>query len=249
MIEDFGILENCIFAFGVMLAFAVRSGAGFGGGVVAVPVLALAAPLQMVVPVSSALNIISGLSQGVREWRKVEWREMRRILPFALAGVLIGIWLLAKVDPKPLSRAFGIFIIAYAIYMLRMGGRAPTIPYRWLMLVAAVASFLGGFIGSIFGGAAGPVFAIYLQSLHIEKDQFRATMTMLMLTLGGTRVAGFFLAGMYTGKVLMLLAWSIPLVFIGAYAGAHVVRRLDQRRFNLGIACVLLASGAILVVR
>ena len=47
----------------------------------------------------------------------------------------------------------------------------------------------------------------------------------------------------------MLLAWSIPLVFIGAYAGAHVVRRLDQRRFNLGIACVLLASGAILVVR
>ena len=249
MIEDFGILENCIFAFGVILAFAVRSGAGFGGGVVAVPVLALAAPLQMVVPVSSALNIISGLSQGVSEWRKVEWREMRRIMPFALSGVLIGIWLLAKVDPKPLSRAFGIFIIAYAVYMLRTGGHAPVIPRRWLSLVAAVASFMGGFIGSIFGGAAGPVFAIYLQSIHVEKDQFRATMTMLMLTLGGTRVAGFIIAGMYTQKVLTLLAWSIPLVFIGAYVGTRVVRRLDQRRFNLGVACVLLASGAILVVR
>ena len=246
---DLTLIESCIYAFGVILAFAVRSGAGFGGGVVAVPVLALAAPLPTVVPVSSMLNIISGLQQGVRDWRLVEWREMKRLLPWAWVGVLIGIWMLAKVDPKPLSRAFGLFIIAYAIYMLYMGGRAPRVPQRWLNLVAAVASFFGGFIGSIFGGAAGPVFAIYLQSIHVEKNQFRATMTMLMLILAGTRAVGFVVAGMYTPKVLTLLAWSIPLVFVGGYLGTRVVQRLDQRRFGIGVACVLFASGAILVLR
>jgi uncharacterized membrane protein YfcA len=249
MIGEFALWQSLLFGFGVILAFAVRSGAGFGGGVVAVPVLALAAPLQMVVPVSSMLNIVSGLAQGTRQWAFVDWREMRRLLPCALIGVLTGIWLLAKVDPKPLSRAFGVFIIVYAIYMMVMGGRAPMIPQRWLMLVAAVASFFGGFIGSVFGGAAGPVFAIYLQSVHLERDPFRATMTALMIILGGTRVVGFILAGMYTDKVLMLLAWSIPLVFAGAYIGTRVVQRLDQRRFGIGVACVLLASGAILVLR
>ena len=140
---------------------------------------------------------------------------MARILPFALLGVLIGIWMLAKVDARWLSRAFGAFIIAYAIYMLRSGGAVPRIPRRWLNPVAAVASFIGGFIGSIFGGAAGPVFAIYLSAIQVEKDRFRATMTMLMLTLGGTRVVGFLVAGMYTQKVLILLAAGIPLVFLG----------------------------------
>ena len=247
--EDFGVIEGVIFTFGVILAFAVRGGAGFGGGVVAVPLLALAAPLPTVVPVTSALNLVSGLSQGFRDWRKVEWREMARILPFALAGVLIGIWMLASVDARALSRAFGAFIVLYAIYMLRSGGSVPRIPRRWLNPVAAVASFIGGFIGSIFGGAAGPVFAIYLAALQVEKDRFRATMTMLMLTLGGTRVIGFITAGMYTQKVLILLAAGIPLVFIGGYIGVRVVRRLDQARFNRGVGCVLLASGVILIVR
>lgn len=246
---DLNVVETCIFVFGVVLAFAVRGGAGFGGGVVAVPLLALAAPLQTVVPVTSALNMISGLSQGFRDWRKVEWREMARIMPFALAGVLIGIWALAKVDAKPLSRAFGAFILLYALYMLRSGGSVPAIPRRWLNPVAAVASFVGGFIGSIFGGAAGPVFAIYLSAVQVTKDHFRATMTMLMLTLGGTRVIGFLAADMYTPKVLTLLAFGIPLVFVGGYIGARVVRRLDQARFNRGVGCVLLASGFILIVR
>ena len=246
---EFSIAQWAFFIGAVLLAFGVRGGAGFGGGVVAVPMLALVAPLQVVVPLTSALNTVASLSQGFRDWRKVEWGEMARILPFALIGVVAGIFFLANVDPKPLSRAFGLFVVSYAIYALVSKGNTPEIPKRWLTPVAAVLSLLAGVIGSVFGGAAGPIFVIYLNSLRVVKDRFRATMTMLMLTLGLTRLVGFLIAGMYTQKVLLLLALAIPLAFAGGRLGSRIAQRVNQQLFNRVVGVVLLASGILLLLK
>jgi uncharacterized membrane protein YfcA len=248
-VEGFGVIDYVIFVCAVMLAFAVRGGAGFGGGIVLAPLLALVAPLAVVVPVSSALNMISGVSQGVRDWRKVAWRDLLRIAPFSFAGVLLGIWLLTRIDAKPLSRAFGIFIVLYALYMLKSKGVMPTIARRWLYPLGAFLSLLAGTIGSLFGGAAGPLYVMYLSALRLERDVFRATITMIMLTMGSARVIGFLATGMYTQKVLTLLAIGLPLVLIGGWIGARVVARLDQDRFGRLVGMVLLVSGFILAVK
>lgn len=249
LVEGFGAAEYTIFVCAVTLAFAVRGGAGFGGGVVMAPLLALVAPLAVVVPVSSALNMISGVSQGVRDWRKVEWRELLRIAPYSFAGVFLGIWLLARVDAKPLSRAFGLFIASYALYMLISRGRMPTIARRWLYPLGALSSLAAGTVGSLFGGAAGPLYVMYLSALKLERDRFRATITMIMLTMGTSRVVGYLAAGMYTQKVLTLLVMGLPLVLVGGWIGARVVARLDQERFGRLVGFVLLASGGILIFK
>ena len=246
---DFTLAQWAFFVFAVTLAFGVRGGAGFGGGVVAVPMLALLAPLQIVVPLTSALNTVASLSQGFRDWRKVEWREMARILPFALIGVVAGIFFLTSIDPQPLSRAFGLFVVLYATYALFSKGETPAIPRRWLTPVAAVISLIAGVIGSVFGGAAGPLFVIYLNSLKVEKDRFRATMTMLMLTLGTTRLFGYVIAGMYTQQVLLLLGVAIPLAYVGGRVGTAIAARIDQRLFNRVIGIVLLLSGVVLMLK
>lgn len=247
--DHFGVVEWAVFVFAVTLAFAVRGGAGFGGGVVIVPLLALIAPLQTVVPATSALNTLSGMTEGLRSWRRVEWREIARIMPFAITGVIAGVWLLTRIDPKPLSRFLGVFIMLYAAYMLKSKGVMPRIPNRYVTPLAAVLSIAAGVMGSLFGGAAGPLYAMYLSALNLARDHFRATMTMLMLTLGGTRIIGFLLAGMYTQKVLLLLLAGLPLMLLGGYLGARLVRRFDQQRFNTLVGCILLASGALLVFK
>jgi uncharacterized protein len=248
-VEGFSAVDYTIFVLAVTLAFAVRGGAGFGGGVVMAPLLALVAPLAVVVPVSSALNMISGLSQGMRDWRKVEWRELIRIAPFSFAGVFLGIWLLARIDAKPLSKAFGVFIVLYALYMFKSKGVMPMIARRWLAPLGAFLSLAAGTVGSLFGGAAGPLYVMYLSALRLERDRFRATITMIMLTMGASRVIGFLAANMYTHKVLTLLALGLPLVLLGGWIGARVVARLDQARFGRVVGCVLLASGTILIFK
>jgi uncharacterized protein len=247
--SEFGTIDFVVFVIAIMLAYAVRGGAGFGGGMVAVPLLALVAPLHTVVPVVSALNMTSAIRQGFRDWRMVAWSEMRRILPFAIFGVVVGIWLLARVDPRPLRRIFGCFIVLYALYSLLAPGHKPDIPHRWLTLVAAVASTLAGIVGSLFGGAAGPVFVMYFSALRLEKDRFRASMTMLMLTLGTTRLFGFAAAGMYTRDVLTMILAGLPLMLLGGYVGGRIVRRLDQARFNRAVGYIILASGLLLILK
>ena len=61
-VVDFSFAQWALFVFAVIVAFGVRGGAGFGGGVVAVPMLALLAPLQTVVPLTSALNTVASLA-------------------------------------------------------------------------------------------------------------------------------------------------------------------------------------------
>ena len=247
--DTFSTADYALFAFAVTLGFAVRGGAGFGGGIVAVPLLALIAPLPVVVPFTSALNTIASLLYGSSNWRKVEWRELARIAPYAVVGAAIGIALLAHVDSQPLKRVFGVFIMAYAAYMLYSSGEMPAIPRRWLTPLAAVLSVVGGAIGSLFGGAAGPVFVMYLNALKIEKDRFRATLTMLMIVLGFTRITGYAAMGMYTPATLTLVVIGFPLMLLGGYLGNRIVQRLNQRRFNQAVGCVIFISGILLILK
>lgn len=249
MIEGFSVVDYVIFVFAVTLAFAVRGGAGFGGGVVLAPLMALVAPLNVVVPVSSAFNVISGFSQGVRDRRKVEWRELLRLAPYSFAGIALGIWLLTRIDAKPLGKAFGVFIVVYALYMLKSRGVMPEIARRWLHPLGALLSLSAGMVGSLFGGASGPLYVMYLSALRLERDHFRATITMIMLTMGSTRMLGFLASGMYTKKVLTMLALGLPLVLLGGWIGARVVARLDQDRFGRIVGCVLVVSGSVLIFK
>lgn len=246
---EFSVGEWALFTCAILLAFCVRGGAGFGGGVVVAPLMALLMPLQTVVPLVAGMNTLTALSQGFSDWRKVAWREIARIVPFAVIGVVMGIFFLANIDAKPLCRAFGVFVVCYSLYVLVFKGKTSSIPRLWLTPVAAAISLFAGIIGSIFGGGVGPVFVIYLNSLQVDKDTFRATMNMLMLTMGGTRIIGLLVAGLVTKQVLMLLAIALPLAFVAGRLGNRIAQRFDQQTFTRMVGCVMLASGVLLMVK
>jgi len=233
----------------IVVAFAVRGGAGFGGGAVAVPLLSLVFPVQLTVPVVTVLNMLSSIGHGIVDWRKIAWQQIWRILPGSLLGVFIGIYLLSLIDPLPLAKALGAFVVLYAIYVLVFANRTPVIPQRWLLVAAGVISMTAGIIGSLFGGAAGPVYVIYLNTVRLGKDAFRVTITTIMLFQGLTRIAGYAALGLYDTKVLTLLALAVPVMVLGSWLGARVVRRLNQELFNRAIAGVLLVSGAALLLK
>ena len=125
----------------VTLAFAVRGGTGFGGGAIAVPLLALVFPLQVTVPVVTVLNMLSSIGQGIADWRHIVWRAVWHIMPGSLIGVLIGLYMLGLFDPQPLGRALGVFVVLYALYVLLLAGREVHVPRRWLPVHSADQHF------------------------------------------------------------------------------------------------------------
>lgn len=247
--ESLSLLQILFCALVVTVAFAVRGGAGFGGGAVAVPLLALVFPVQVTVPVVTILNMLSSIGQGMLDWRKIVWKEIWRILPGSLLGVFVGLYVLTLIDPQPLARALGVFVVVYALYVMMFADRTPVIASRWMLAVAGVTSFAAGIIGAVFGGAAGPLYVVYLNSVKLGKDAFRMTITTVMLFQGLTRIAGYVMLGLYDGGTLTLLAAALPMVVVGSVLGARIVRRFDQAVFSRAIGVVLLASGAALIFK
>lgn len=247
--ESLSVLQMVFCVVVITVAFAVRGGTGFGGGAIAVPLLALVFPLPVTVPVVTVLNILSSIGQGITDWRLIAWKEIRRVLPGSLIGVFIGMYFLTQIDPQPLGRALGIFVIVYALYTMLFAGRTPAVPLRWMLAVAVVTSFSAGLIGALFGGAAGPLFVIYLNAARLAKDVFRVTITTIMLFQGLVRIAGYAVFGLYDAHALMLLATALPLMLVGSWFGVRLIRRFDQALFNRAVGAVLLVSGAALVFK
>jgi uncharacterized membrane protein YfcA len=229
----------------IFVAYALRGATGFGAGVVSIPLLLLALPLQVVIPLVTAMGMLASFGQVVHQWRFVDWAALRRLLIPSVLGVAIGLWLFKALDPEVLLRALAVFIIGYAIwgYLPRRAARpAPA----WL---APLAGALGGFVATVFGGMAGPLYVVYLRSRALDKARFRATMSFALVCLSSLRAAGYGGLGFYDARVLWLLAAALPVLVVAMIAGDRWHARLDEARFGHVVAALLVASGAALLFK
>jgi len=229
----------------IFVAYALRGATGFGAGVVSIPLLLLALPLPVVIPLVTAMGMLASFGQALHQRRWVDWAALRKLLVPSLLGVAAGLWLFAALDPRYLLRALALFIIGYAAwgYLPRRGARAAP---GWL---GPLAGALGGFVATVFGGMAGPLYAVYLRTCALDKARFRATMSFALLCLAALRAAGYGGLGYYEARVLWLLAAAIPVVAVAMIAGDRWHARLDEARFGHVVAALLAASGAALLFK
>jgi uncharacterized protein len=248
-VESLSVLEWAFAALVVVAACAVRGSAGFGGQAVAVPLLALVLPLTTALALMVVLAVLSSLGHVRRDWRKIAWAEIRRLIPYSVVGVLIGLYLLGQVDIRLLIKAFGVVVIFYACFALATASRPIRIPPRILYPVGATLAVLGGAMGATFGAAAGPFYVVYLNARQLERDAFRVTITTILTIQGSLRIAGYARLGFFDETTLVLVAAGIPLMMLGATLGYWLAGRLDQRVFNLCIGVLLLVSGTALLFK
>jgi uncharacterized membrane protein YfcA len=112
-------IETAVYSAAVVfVAYLVRGIAGFGSGLIAVPLLTLVSPVTAVVPVVVSLDYIGSASQSVRNLQDIAWREQVLLLPFMLIGILGGLYLLTAVPTWVLAKILAVFVIAFGIYQL-----------------------------------------------------------------------------------------------------------------------------------
>ncbi|MGM0593844.1 MAG: sulfite exporter TauE/SafE family protein [Pseudomonadota bacterium] len=244
MLESLSALELSFATLIIVVAFFVRGIAGFGSGLIAIPLLAQMLPLSVVVPLVGLLDYLASTSHGARHRHAISWGDILPLLPFTLAGVLTALYLFHTVDAELLRRALGGFIILYALYTLLSSGPG----FRGSRWWALPAGGLGGLIGTLFG-TGGPFYVIYLRLRHLEKTAFRATIAVVFLIDGGSRIVGYFLSGFYTGETMYLLAAAVPIMIVGMYIGGHIHTSITQRTFQRGIGFLLVGSGLALLLR
>ena len=227
----------------LFVAYVVRGIAGFGSGLISVPLLALVFPLQIVVPIIVLLDYVGSASQGLRNRKVIAWREQLPLIPFTLIGVALGLSLLQSLNSATLAQALGIFIIIYAVYQL-----LPLPELRGSRLFAVPGGTMGGLIGTVFG-AGGPFYIIYLGLRGLDKSALRATFAANFLIDGGIRLAGYTAFGFFDRTALLYIAAALPIVAVALFMGGRVHSSLSPLVFTRLISVLLLVSGVALLVK
>ena len=230
-------------------AFAVRSAAGFGAVLIAVPMLAFVLPVPTAVSVATALSMVTSAQQVSRDWSQIAWRQFFILTFYTMIGIGLGFYFINALNENALRRGLGAFLILYSIYALWTRGASPVLPTRWHGALAACAGIIGGFFGALFGGGVGPIYMIYFNVLRMSRDVFRVTMSTIMLVGVSARITGYASFGFYGRSTMILLAIGLPLVFVGSWLGDRLAQRLDPQWFGSLVGGLVLLSGIALLLR
>lgn len=237
---------DLLYAAAVLLtAFFIRGIAGFGSGLIAVPLLALRFPLQQVVPLMLLLDLAASAWLGGVHRRAVRWDEIRPLLPASTVGVILGTTLLVGLPDRPVLTILGLFVLVFGLrYVLNLHGERP-ISRAW----AHPAGLTGATVSGLFG-TGGPPYVIYLTHRLRDKGELRATLSMLFTLEGLFRVAAFLVAGLLADRQVWLgLAVGLPLILTALWLGSHVHTRLTSAQMVRAVGLVLLGAGGALLVK
>ncbi len=244
MPDIFSVSQIALSILIITIAFLIRGIAGFGSGLIAIPLLALMFPLSIVVPVVGLLDYIAASSHGMKHRRSISWSTIVPLLPFTLIGIILALYLFKTVDAHLLRKGLGVFILLFAFYTLFVKTQGLQGSKYW----AIPAGLCGGFISALFG-TGGPFYVLYLRIRQLDKQIFRATAAAIFLIDGSSRIVGYFASGFYSMETLILVGVSLPMMALGLYIGEHIHTSLSQKDFQRGISLILIGSGIALVVQ
>lgn len=232
----------------VALGYTLFGFGGFGANVVALPLLAHWVPLRFAVPMMLLLDLSAASFLGLRNRRLIEWRELARLLPWMLGGMLIGATVLAQAGDRLLLALLGAFVLAVASWSLfgaaGAHSTAPTSP-RWALPVGLT----GGVFSALFG-SGGPLYTIYLARRVVDPARLRASIAALILGAASVRGVLFLVNGLLAQPGLLATSLALlPGAALGYFVGSRLHAHLPAVRVRQGVWLMLIGSGASLLWR
>lgn len=229
----------------VVAAYVVFGVAGFGTALVAGPVLIHFMPLSRIIPLLVMLDFLAAFGNLLPSRQSVVRAELLRLLPCMAVGCTLGVLFLLNLKSDVLLLLMGLFVTAYALYSLAVKVRPTQLAADWAIPMGTI----GGLFGALFG-SGGFLYAIYLNSRLISKEQARATQSALISCSTIVRLGLFLLAGVYAEIPLLLLAVCLlPAMLLGSWIGRSLVTKLSRETFVRLVTWLVLVSGLALIAR
>lgn len=231
----------------VLVAGTLKGSIGFGFPLLAVPAVAMLIGTRSSIVVLSVGILVTNVLLLVR--RPVNGAVIRRFLPMIatiVPSTILGSVLLNRVDGQAISVFVGVTSLLFAL--ISIARVQIVIPPR----VERVASPIIGIAAGVLYGATsilGPIFALYLHGIGLEKRAFVYGITLLFAAGNVVQVLSYGALGLYSGGLLLAGALLTPVALVGQQIGFRLQDRMDPRRFRQLIVVVVVLSSLNLMAR
>ena len=231
---SFTFLELSLVALIFIWIGFVRTGLGFGGAVLGLPLLMLVggSPIDWLPIIGIHLIFFSGIALA-KSLKTVDWGYLKKSLPWILPAKIIGVIGLISLPPTVMT------VIVYSIVSFYA--------LTWIMnfqiasregWVTRLLLILGGYISGTSLNGAPLLVAVYMQNIEIKK--LRNTLFVLWFLLVSIKMSAFLVVDVYINWRFSLML--IPVAALGHFVGLRVHDKIieNDTKFKRWMGSILI---------
>ena len=216
----FTSLELVLIAFIFTWIGFVRTGLGFGGAVLGLPILMLigGSPIDWLPIIGIHLLFFSGITLS-NSLKEVDWVYLKKSLPWILPAKIIGVIGLISLSPNIMTVIVYLITSLYALTWINNRQFISKKSWANNMLL-----FFGGYLSgtSLMGGVL--LVAVYMSYVDIKR--LRNTLFVLWFFLVSIKMAAFLAVGVFVDWQFSLML--IPVASLGHFIGLRLHDRMIQ---------------------
>lgn len=181
--------------------------------------------------------------------RHADWKLLFRLLPWALAGLAAGS-VIMRLLPEGNDRILRLMVGVIAVALIFLGWLKERIRPELIPSGRVAAAFFGILLGitTQLANAAGPVAAVYFLSMKLPKEKYMGTNAWFFLILNWIKLPIFISEGRISLESIRMDLCMLPVLIIGAAVGILLLKRMNQRFFEVAVRYLALLASVKLIL-
>ena len=226
------------------VGFTIAGVAGFGGGVVALPVLVWVFGVREAIPILTISQVLSTVSRVALHRDSLNWPVVRNFVIGALPFSVLGSLFFVSIDTQVLVRILGAMMLVFVVYTRLPIGRDFKMRLWGFVPLGSATGF-----GSAFLGIPGPFAAVFYLAYGLTASAYIGSSALGMGIIQVPKLIIFGGNDLLTVRVLLMGVGLGAIAAGSAYVGKVILGRVPERIFPRIITAMLLISGVVLLVR
>ncbi len=191
--------------------------------------------------------------------RHAKWSMVLRLMPWALAGIGLGVLILdgftvgelrwPGIDNDMLRPVIAVIIltmVALNYVRTKYLKNASELHTHWAF--TAFFGLMAGFT-TLVANAAGPIMAIYLLAMRLPKKEYMGVCCWYFLILNWLKIPIFVYQGRITFEAFKADLAMLPLLAVGGVLGILLINKINQKTFEIVIQILVIGTAIYLLFR
>jgi hypothetical protein len=217
---------------------------GFGGAFFMTPIMLAYFDAPIAVTVTLLTCTLIGLTVLFNERRStaIMWPVVARIFIPAVPGLILGAYIVTKIDKGALQVAVGMLIIISVIIQEYIFPK----PSRQFGVSKGMS--LSGFASGVLNGSAaigGPPLVLWARSHIHTPNQIRHNFSaiLVLMNLVGAIIIQILKPGGFNSKSLTVLLLLVPVVAVGYICGRLLITRINVKHYHKIVFVSVILAG------
>ncbi len=180
--------------------------------------------------------------------RHAKWPHFWKLLPWMVAGILIGVYVGKDLDEILFRKIMAVIIVLTVIIMLYLEIRkTPVVPHN--IFFASGLGLASGFT-TMLGNLAGAFSNIYFLAMRMPKNDFIGTAAWVFLVINLFKLPfQIFYWKNITASSLQMDLFLLPALLIGFFAGLKIVAKIKDDGYRKVILALTLAGAIVIFLK